>query len=237
MGSPTMHIKSVVKTSLIDFPNRLASIVFVGGCNFRCPFCQNAELVLRPGELPDLPVEEVLASLRERRGFVDGLVISGGEPTLEAGLFDFAREVAALGLAIKLDTNGYRPDALGRLLEAGLLEFVAMDIKAAPDRYAEAAGLPALRLERIRESLDLLRASPCAHELRTTVVPGLVAVEDADALAELVHGAQRYVLQQYRPDRALVPALQDVTPYTVRELEELAARLNARGVPTTIRGV
>ena len=232
-----MHIKSLVKTSLIDFPNRLASIIFVGGCNLRCPFCQNVDLVLRPSEMPDLPAEEVLASLRERRGFVDGLVISGGEPTLEADLPDFVREVAALGLAVKLDTNGYRPEVLARLIESDLVEFVAMDIKAAPRKYAQAAGLPSLQFGRIEQSLDLLRSARCDHELRTTVVPGLVAPEDADDLAEMLQGTRCYVLQQFRPDNVLDPSLQAVTPYTVQELQAMAQRLNARGVPTTTRGI
>ena len=231
-----MQIKGLSKTSAIDFPGKLASVLFTGGCNFRCPFCQNPQLVLTPGELADFRSAELLASLAGRRGFTDGVVISGGEPTLQPDLSDFLRQLRELGLAIKLDTNGYRPQVLAQLLADGLVDFVAMDVKSIAARYPQAAGIP-LDYARIAESLHLLSASGVAYELRTTVVPGLVQPDDADELAQTLRGVTRYVLQQFRPAETLDPAWRQIAPYPAPVLAALAQRLTEQGLPTTVRGI
>ena len=231
-----MLIKGLIKTSLLDFPGRVALVAFTGGCNFRCPFCQNSELVLAHRGMADIPLADIWALLSERRGFVDGLVVSGGEPTLQPDLADFLSEAKKLGVAVKLDTNGYRPALLGQLITSGLVEYVAMDVKSIPSKYSRAAGV-ALDISRIEESIELLVSSGIPHELRSTVAPGILDPGDIDELADMIDGAQRYVLQQYRPDNALSVEMRQVEPYSVSTLEAMAARMSDRGVPTSIRGI
>ncbi len=231
-----MWIKGLVRNSLIDYPGKLAAVLFSGGCNFRCPYCQNSQLVLCPQELPDTPPEEVLSFLAERRGFLDGLVLSGGEPTLQPDLGDFAWQVKRLGLAVKLDTNGYRPDVLRDLLSRGCLDMIAMDVKATIKSYSLAAGIP-VDLSLIEESLALLLSSGIAYELRTTVVPGIIGPQDVDDLSAWLRRAKRYVLQQFRPQEALHPAWRQVVPYTTQALLTMAERLCAAGIPTEVRGI
>jgi pyruvate formate lyase activating enzyme len=231
-----MQTKGLVKTSIVDYPGRVATVVFVGGCNFRCPYCYNADLVLRPESLPDIEVGEVLQFLAEREGFVDGVVITGGEPILQADLADFIREVKALGFAVKLDTNGYHPHTLQRLLREGLLDYVAMDVKGPLEKYPLVAGRR-VDTKRIEDSIQLILSSGIEHEFRTTVVPGMVAVEDIDALAQLITGACRYFLQQFRPSSTLIPQLTMRDPYPTPVLEEMADAARKWVDNVSIRGI
>ncbi|HEC35543.1 MAG TPA: anaerobic ribonucleoside-triphosphate reductase activating protein, partial [Anaerolineae bacterium] len=169
-----VELKGWARTSLIDFQDHIATVLFTGGCNFRCPICHNCDLVLRPGELPDLSEAEVWAFLARRRGLVDGVVITGGEPTLQPDLIPFLRRLREQGLDIKLDTNGYRPDVLERLLSAGLVDYVAMDVKAPPEKYPLLAGRADVDVALVQRSIGLLRDSGVLYEFRTTVVPGLL---------------------------------------------------------------
>jgi pyruvate formate lyase activating enzyme len=230
-----MQIKGLIKDSLIDYPGHIATVVFTGGCNFGCPFCQNGELVTAHQDMADIPPDQLLALLKERQGFIDGLVITGGEPTLQPDLAGFMADVKALGVAIKLDTNGYLPDRLAALLSENLADDVAMDIKAAPANYDRAAGTK-VDLTRIERSIALLQGGQVPYEFRTTVVPGLVGPDDVPALAALLAGATRYTLQQYRPEGVLDPDWRQVAPYPLGTLEAMAARLKAAGIPTTVRG-
>ena len=226
----TLEFKGWVRSSLIDFPGHIATVFFTGGCNFRCPMCHNADLVLRPGDLPALPDAEIGTFLEKWVGKVTGVVITGGEPTLQPDLPDFLRRVRALGYAVKLDTNGYRPDALAALLEAGLLDYVAMDIKAPPEKYAPLAGLPNLDVARIEQSLTRLSSDGVPYELRTTIVPGLLDVADIEAIARwLVPTADRrpptaWYLQQFRGLNTLDPALADRATYAMDTLHAMADR-------------
>ncbi len=228
-----LRIKGLVRTSLIEFPGHIAAVVFTGGCNFRCPYCQNADLVADPAGLPDIPVAEVLAFLDQRRGFVDGVVVSGGEPTLQPGLPAFLRAVRALGFATKLDTNGSRPDVLRALLAEGLLDYLALDLKAPVGRYERAVGVAAGAA--VGESIRLILAAGVPHEFRTTVVPGIVTPADVPEMARTIAGAQRYYLQQFRPAGTLDPAYERVTPYPPAVLHQMAQVARA-WVPTTVRG-
>jgi pyruvate formate lyase activating enzyme len=216
-----MQIKGWVKTSLIDYPGRIATVVFTGGCNLRCPYCQNANLVLHPASLADVEPVEILRLLARRRGLIDGVVITGGEPTLQRDLDGFVGELKELGLAVKLDTNGYRPQALRELLERDLLDFVALDVKAPLAKYASAAG-GAVDVQRIEESVRLVLASEIDHEFRTTVVPGIVEPEDIEDMAKLISGAGKYVLQQFRPQGTLEARFRDITPYPAQTLLDMA---------------
>lgn len=219
-----MDLKGWVRSSLIDFPEHIATVLFTGGCNFRCPMCHNADLVLRPAELPSLQAETVWEFLAGREGLVDGVVVTGGEPTLQADLTAFLTGLRQRGLDVKLDTNGYRPAVLERLLDDGLVDYVALDVKAPPERYAALSGLPEVDPDRVGRSIELLRHSDVEYEFRTTVVPGMLAADDVEAIARWIAGAERYVLQQFRPVGTLDPDLERVSPYPVDVLENVATR-------------
>jgi pyruvate formate lyase activating enzyme len=225
-----------VRTSLIDYPEHIATVLFTGGCNFRCPSCHNADLVLRPGELPNLPQEEVTTFLSRRVGLVDGVVITGGEPTLQNDLSPFLRQVRKRGLDVKLDTNGYRPDVLAALLSEGLVDYVAMDVKAPPGKYPLLAGRDDVDTSRLERSIALLREGNLCYELRTTVVPGLLNEDDIEEIAHWIAGAERYVLQQFRPLHTLDPALEMVTPYPMERLRAMAQRAGRWVTQTAVRG-
>jgi len=220
-----MGIKGFQGTSLLDFPGRIASLVFFGGCNLTCPFCHNPGLVLDPEQYPDYPVEAVLDQLQERRRFIDGVVVSGGEPTLDPGLLSFLRQVKGLGLAVKLDTNGLAPPAVLELaLAEGLVDYVALDLKTAPARYGVLHRGP-VPLGGLLQSARLLLEGVVDYELRTTCVPGLVEEADIRAIGELVHGAKRWMLQQFVPGHSLVEELREIEPHpaeTIRAFAEVA---------------
>lgn len=194
-----MLISGLQKLTLLDFPGTVSCTVFTGGCNFRCPFCHNASLVL-PERLRGDPdgVETVLDFLRKRQGLLEGVAITGGEPLLHADMADFLRKIRALGYRIKLDTNGSFPDRLRALIEEGLVDRVAMDIKNAPALYAATAGLRALDLSVIERSKNLLLEGRIDYEFRTTVVKGLHTEESLCEAARWIEGAREYYLQQYR---------------------------------------
>ncbi len=201
-----MKLYGLQKLSMVDYPGKLAATVFAGGCNLRCPFCHNALLVTRLGESVRLETEEVLNFLRRRRGLLDGVVLSGGEPLLQQDAPDFLRQVKALGFAVKLDTNGCHPQALARILEAGLVDYVAMDIKNAPEKYARTVGLPSFDLMPVRESIALLKAGGVEYEYRTTVVRELHSIDDIQAIGSWLNGSPRYFLQNFEDSGNLIGA-------------------------------
>ena len=224
-----MLISGLQKLTLLDYPGRVACTVFTGGCNFRCPFCHNALLVL-PEELSrDNQEEAVLAFLKKRVGVLDGVAVTGGEPLLHPDLPAFLEKIRALGYAIKLDTNGSFPDRLEAVVKAGLVDRVAMDAKNSPALYAETAGIDKLDFSAIERSRDLLLSGAVEYEFRTTVVRGLHTKESLLETARWIAGAKEYYLQQFRdsgnllrPDglgafdaaemRALLEAVQTVLP-------------------------
>ena len=218
-GSADFGIKGFLETSFLDWPGRLAAVIFLGGCNFRCPFCHNAELVLSPHLVPAIALDSILRRLRELRGWVDGVVVSGGEPTLSPRLPELLGRVRAEGFDVKLDTNGSCPDVLARLTARGLVQAFDMDIKAPlePALYAALAGVP-VRLELIRASIDLIRFSGLPHRFRTTYVPGLL---DHPAIARLraaIPVGSSHLLQGFNPQRVLDPSLRSVAAPTAEEL-------------------
>ena len=198
-----MNIHGLQKLTLLDFPGKVACTVFLGGCDFRCPYCHNAEL-LDP-DFPSLMDEtELLAFLKKRRGLLDGVCITGGEPLLRPELPTLLGEIRALGFKIKLDTNGSRPDRLKTVLDAGLADYVAMDVKNSPERYAETVGRAGFDVAPIRESVRLLMADNADYEFRTTVVAELHGEEDIRSIGQWIAGAKRYFLQPFT-DRETVP--------------------------------
>ena len=192
-----MKLMGLQKLTLLDFPGKMACTVFTGGCNFRCPFCHNASLVLRPGEGAELPEAEFFAFLRKRTGLLDGVCVTGGEPLLNPELPEFLAKIRELGYLVKLDTNGSFPDRLGAILSAGLADYVAMDVKAGRANYRAAAGCPELETERISRSIRLLMGGQTGYEFRTTVVKGLHTQADFTDLAAWLAGAERYFLQGF----------------------------------------
>ena len=230
-----MQIHGFQKTTLLDYPEHIAATVFTGGCNFCCPFCHNASLVLHPDRVPTIPEEEVLAHLKKRRGVLQGVCITGGEPTVQKGLEDFMRKVKSLGLAVKLDTNGYRPDVLKKLLEEGLADYVAMDIKASLRGYAEASGKPLLDTEKIKASIGLLKNCGIPYEFRTTVVRGLHTEEEFDEIGRLLAGCRVYYLQSYRESEDVLAPGYGAFPR--QELERMAARAKKYIDKVELRGV
>ena len=201
-----MRISGLQKLSMVDYPGKLAATVFTGGCDLRCPFCHNAPLVLRVSETPQLSQEEVLGFLRSRRGLLDGVVLSGGEPLLQPGAADFLAAVRDLGFSVKLDTNGCHPAALADILDRGLVDYVAMDIKNRREKYAETVGVPDFDLAPVEESIRLLRASGVDFEFRTTVVQEFHTEEDIRAIGAWLEGSPRYFLQKFVDSGDLVGA-------------------------------
>jgi pyruvate formate lyase activating enzyme len=204
--------------------------------------CHNADLVLRPRSLPPVAVSEVIDFLQQRAGKITGVVLTGGEPTLQPGLGSLLKAVRDLGYAVKLDTNGYQPEVLTELLDAGLLDYVAMDVKAPLPKYPLLAGLPDLKAERIERSVAELcrRRVPC--ELRTTVVPGLLEPDDIEAIARWIADREpqdklSYVLQQFRSQGTLDSGLRDVSPYPSTTLHKMADLARRWVQPVAVRGV
>ncbi len=230
-------IKGWVRTTLLDYPGKIASSVFLGGCCFRCPMCHNADLVLRPYTLPDIPVEDVLEHLEQCKGKITGLVVSGGEPCLSPGLPDFLRQARALGVQLKLDTCGYLPDVLENLLSEDPVDMVAMDIKAPPAKYSQLAGLAQVDISRINASIALIRNSGLAYEFRTTVVSDWITPPDIAAIADWLAGAECYVLQQFRAQNCLDPGLNQQSPYPVSMLLKMQSIAGRKIKDVQLRGI
>ena len=229
-----MKIHGLQKMTLLDFPGKVACTVFLGGCDFRCPYCHNFELV--DGSAPAIMEEgELFAFLEKRRGLLDGVAITGGEPTLRSDLPELMRAIRDMGYAVKLDTNGGHPDRLAAILGAGLADYVSMDIKNSPEKYARTVGLDAIDLAPIRESARLLMAGEADYEFRTTVVDELHDAADFEAIGQWIAGARRYFLQAFT-DRDSVPfaGLHAPSDEKMRQYAEIARRY----VPQTqLRGV
>lgn len=226
--------------SLSDYPGKLAAILFFAGCNLRCPFCYNSELVLPDlmDSLSALSLPTVLEGLRDRRGFLDGVVLTGGEPTLAPELPELLRALKDLGFLVKLDTNGTNPHVLRGLLQAGLIDYVALDIKAPFSRYREYTGLPSSQavVRAVRESVELVRELSPDYEFRTTVAPGLQP-EDLLAIVQEIGEAKRYVLQPFvvpRGKRLVDESFRQRPSLSAEELRSLLPELS-RFVPTELR--
>ena len=212
-----MLIKGLQKLTLLDFPERMACTVFTFGCNFRCPFCHNASLVLSSrADDSVISEEELFTLLQKRRGMLEGVCITGGEPTLQPDLPDFIRRIKAMGYAVKLDTNGYRPAVLRRLVEAGLLDYVAMDIKNSLPRYGETVGIARFDTAPIEESMDYLMEGRVPFEFRTTLVRGLHTPEDIRAMGRRLAGPEAFFLQTFKDSGDLIAGGEAFTPAETR---------------------
>ena len=230
-----MQICGFNKTTLLDFPGRVAATIFTGCCNFRCPFCQNGDLVLHPGQLPLFDEEEVLRLLQKRKGILTGVCVTGGEPTLQPDLAVFLKKIKEMGYLVKLDTNGYLPQVLEGLAGEGLLDYVAMDVKSSPGHYAAVAGLPWLQMARIFRSVSFLQSSGLPFEFRTTVVKGLHSAEDFLSIGQWLQGPYPYFLQSYQESDGVISPIFE--SFSRQELEGFRALLLPRIPNTSLRGV
>ena len=230
-----MQIFGFNKTTLLDFPEHVACTVFTGGCNFRCPFCQNGDLVLHGGSLPVLDEEEVFRVLRKRKGILTGVCVTGGEPTLQRDLEVFLSRVKELGYLVKLDSNGYRPEVLQSLCERGLVDYFAMDIKSSPENYARTAGVKELDMGLIRESVDFIRSCGLDYEFRTTVVRELHSSGDFLSIGEWLKGCKAYFLQSYVESEGVI--CKEFSSYSKEELEEFVMLLKPYIDNVSLRGV
>ena len=241
-----MQIHGFNKTTLLDYPEHIAATVFTGGCNFRCPFCHNGELVLDPAGQPSITEEEVLSYLKKRQGILQGVCVTGGEPTLQKDLWEFLQKIKEYGYPIKLDTNGYMPGVLWNLLQEHLIDYVSMDIKASRENYARAAGLKNMDLSRIEESIGILKSSGIPYEFRTTVVKGIHTVGEFEEIGRWIEGCPAYYLQNYREnDNCLYRMTQAEDDYAEspfgafsgEELEQMAELARKYVGKVVLRGV
>ena len=215
-----MIVSGLQKLTLLDFPGKTACIIFTRDCNFRCPFCHNADLVV--GDAPQLDNEEIFAYLDKRKKLLDGVVITGGEPLMQKDLADFIRRVKSLGYAVKLDTNGTYPDRVQAFLDAGLVDYVAMDIKNGEEEYLNTAGISnEALLSRVKESIALIMASGVDYEFRTTVVKGLHTGESLLSAFAMISGAEKYYLQGFVDSGALIEG-QGLSAFSKAEMQEFA---------------
>ncbi len=192
-----MVIQGLQKTTLLDYPGKVACTVFTSGCNFRCPFCHNASLVIGTAQYQKIPEEEFFAFLEKRRGILDGVCVSGGEPLVHQDIKEFMKKIRELGFLIKLDTNGSFPSMLSQIINEGLVDYIAMDLKNSPIKYAETIGVPDYDIGAIDKSVRIIMNSDVTYEFRTTVVQEFHTKEDFIQMSRWIRGAKAYYLQQY----------------------------------------
>ena len=230
-----MLINGFQKLTVLDYPGKVACIVFTPGCNFRCPFCHNASLVTHIDKETYIDVDEVLSYLKKRQGLLDGVVITGGEPLLQDGIEELIAEIKALGYAVKLDTNGSFPEKLISIVEKGLVDYVAMDIKNCKEKYGETIGVEDFDIAPIEKSVEFLLQGKVDYEFRTTVVDGFHTLEDIQDIVVWIKGAHKYFLQNFVDSGDLIkPDLEPVSALLLKEMKEKASET----IPSVeIRGI
>ena len=221
-----MYIGGLQKLTLIDYPGKLAATVFLCGCDFRCPWCYNSELVLfHPvrknfSNGAGISEKELLKFLKERKKLIDGVVLCGGEPVISKGLTPFIKKIKKMGFLIKLDTNGSDPKILKKLIDEKLIDYVAMDLKGPKERYSEFSGRK-VDVKKIQKSIDILKENKVDYEFRSTIVPSLHTKEDVIEMAKWIRGAKRYYLQNFRPEKTIDPKFEKIKTYSQEYLLEI----------------
>jgi len=229
-----MKIGGFLKFSLIDFPHKIAAVVFTQGCNFRCHFCHNPELVLpRRFQLP-IPEKEVIDLLKVRYGLLDGISITGGEPLMQPDLEDFVLKIKQIGYDVKIDTNGYYPSILNKFIRQNLIDYIAMDIKAAPGNYPQICGTP-LNLDYIARSMQIIRESGLPYEFRTTLVKNLHTREDVIEIARLLQSQDNYIMQNFRASKRVGHKDLPLASFEAEELKDFESILQGYNLKYTIR--
>lgn len=231
-----MVIKGLQKTTLLDFPGRLAATIFTGGCNFRCPFCHNASLVLRGGDVEEVPAEDLFSYLDKRSGLLDGVCITGGEPLINPDIDALIRKIRSYGLLVKLDTNGAFPERLEALLDEGLLDYVAMDVKNTDEKYGITIGLGEnYDIGAINKSIDIIMKKAPDYEFRTTIVRELHDISDVANIAKKLLGAKKYFLQKYVDSGDILSS--GYSAYSDAEMLEMLDEARSILPVTILRGV
>ena len=197
-----MLIGGLQKSSLVDYPGKICAIIFTQGCNFRCPYCHNPELVKPELFEKPIPEDEIFSFLKNRKGKLDAVEITGGEPTLQKDLLDFIRKIKDMGFLIKLDSNGTNPKIVKKAISDGIVDYLAMDVKAPIDKYSETVGVD-VDTVKIKESIDLIMGSGLDYEFRTTIVKSLLSKDDIIKIGKLIQGAKNYFLQRFVPTKTL----------------------------------
>tara|TARA_Y100000310_G_C20613898_1_gene779535 strand:- start:617 stop:1300 length:684 start_codon:yes stop_codon:yes gene_type:complete len=216
-----MMLGGLIKFTTIDYPGQIACTVFTSGCNYRCPYCHNPELVEAGAKHSE---EDFFSFIKTRMGTLDGVCICGGEPTIHQDLPEFIKKIKDMGFLVKLDTNGSNPEMLASLIKDKLIDYVALDIKAPKDRYNEAIGMN-INVENIERCISILEASDIEYEFRTTVVPSLINKEDIISIARWLGKRGKFYLQNFKPARTLDPNFNDVLPYSNRQLDEFKSEI------------
>jgi len=225
----TMEIGGLEKSTLIDYPGRIAATVFLLGCNFRCPFCYSSELVLpeKMAEQPKIAEKAFFDFLKKRQGLLEGVVICGGEPTIHKDLPDFIKRIKDLGFLVKFDTNGSNPEMLRELMQDGLVDYVAMDIKAPLGaKYDLATGVK-VDLDKIKESIEIIKGSGVDYEFRSTIVPSIHSKEDVIQMAKDISPAKKYYLQNFRGEKTIDPRFEEIKPYAKDFLLEIQKEISS----------
>lgn len=230
-----MFINGFQKLTILDYPGKVACIVFTPGCNFRCPFCHNASLVTHIDTETYIDVNEVMEYLKKRQGLLDGVVITGGEPLLQNGIEEFIAEIKALGYSVKLDTNGSFPEKLISIVEKGLVDYVAMDIKNSKEKYGETIGVDDFDISPIEKSVDFLLQNKVDYEFRTTVVDGFHTLNDIQDIVVWINGAHKYFLQNFVDSGDLIKP--DLKPVSVDLLKEMKKKVQEFIPSVEIRGI
>lgn len=230
-----MRLGGIQKLTLLDYPGLVACTVFTLGCNMRCPFCHNSLLVTKADEAEVYPEEEFFKFLTKRRGVLDGVCITGGEPLIHADAGEFIAKIKAMGYKVKLDTNGSFPDRLEEILKSGNVDYVAMDIKNSPEKYADTVGIPGFDVSKIKRSIEVIRASGIDHEFRTTVVSPLHTAESIAGAVEMIKGEEKYFLQNFVDSGDLING-EGMSALTGEELNEALAKAKDFIPQSEIRG-
>jgi pyruvate formate lyase activating enzyme len=217
-----IEIKGFLETSFSDWRGKLCSVIFLPRCNFRCPYCHNHPLVFQPEQYATIPLEDILARLHSLRNWIDGVCITGGEPTFHADLPLLVRKIKRRGFLVKLDTNGSNPLMLENFVERGEVDFVSMDVKAplGPFSYSRSTGSP-VNLRPVLKSIEILKRQKVEYEFRMTVVPGLHKEDDIRTLGNHLRAGQRFILQNFNPENPLDPSLRKVVPYDPKALKKI----------------
>ncbi len=231
-----MLIKGFQKLSLIEYPGKLSVVIWTGGCNFRCPFCYNTDIVLNYKNMPTISEKEIIDFMLTRKGLLDAVAITGGEPTLQKDLPKFAKKIKNMGFSVMLETNGSDPNMIKKLIDPRLVDYIAMDIKAPLGKYERAAGKK-VNKGNIQKSIDAIRNSDVNYEFRTTVIPRFFKKEDAIAIGKWLKGSKRYYLQQFVSGNNIDRGFRRIKPYPPDKLKEFAKIMKPHFESVGVRGV
>jgi len=231
-----MEIKGFIPVSLLDYPGKICSIIFLPHCNFHCPYCQNPDLIIAPEKIETIPIDEILSYLKEKKKWIDGVCLTGGEPCLHKDLPELIEKIKSLGLLIKLDTNGTNPKMLEQLLVKKLLDYIAMDIKAPKEKY-ELITKTKVNMNYIERSVQLIKNSGIDYEFRTTVLPALHSEQDIIEIGKWLVGSKKYFLQQFRAEKTLDLAFQNEKPFSKEEMLRLCEIAKPYFEKCEVRGI